>query len=147
MLSSVQIYSLSQNIQEDDLKHLQLFTEYGRLALKNSESTAFQKLHFLIRDWSYPYECDYGVAGRQQILERSLEIFDKQHSELQSLRKHIKSCFTDILCFLMPHSGLSIATNSKSDGKLSEIEDKFSKNLFKRVPMLLGPESLVKKKN
>ena len=65
------------------------------------------------------------------MLERRLEISDKQHPELQSLRKHIKSCFTDISCFLMPHPGLSIATNPKFDGRLSEIEDKFKKNLYK----------------
>ena len=70
MLSSVQIYNFSQNIQEEYLQHLQLFTEYGTLALKNSGSTQFQKLHFLVWDWRYPYECDYGAVGGQQVLER-----------------------------------------------------------------------------
>ena len=37
------MYNLSQNIQEDDLQHLQLFTEYGRLAMEDSGDTPFQR--------------------------------------------------------------------------------------------------------
>lgn len=146
MLSSVQIYNLSQNIQEDDLQHLQLFTEYGRLALENSDSTPFQRLQFLIRDWVYPYEADYGANGGKKLLDKRLEISDRQHAELQSLRKHIKSCFSDISCFLMPHPGLEIATNPKFDGRLSEIQSEFKKQLKVLIPMILAPQNLVTKK-
>lgn len=72
MTSSVQVYNLSQNIQEDDLQHLQLFTEYGRLAMEDSSyhGTPFQKLLFLVRDWSYPYDAVYGREGGRKILDR-----------------------------------------------------------------------------
>ncbi|XP_014480380.1 PREDICTED: atlastin isoform X2 [Dinoponera quadriceps] len=146
MLSSVQIYNLSQNIQEDDLQHLQLFTEYGRLALESSDSTPFQRLQFLIRDWVYPYEAEYGADGGKMLLNKRLQISDMQHAELQSLRKHIKSCFSDISCFLMPHPGLEIATNPNFDGRLSEIQSEFKKQLKVLIPMILAPENLVTKK-
>ncbi|XP_073994590.1 atlastin-like isoform X2 [Rhodnius prolixus] len=145
MVSSIQIYNLSQNIQEDDLQHLQLFTEYGRLALADSGKKPFQKLQFLVRDWSFPYEAEYGEIGGQKILNKRLQISNKQHPELQSIRKHIKSCFSDISCFLMPHPGLKVATNPNFDGRLSDIESDFKKCLVRLVPLLLAPESLILK--
>ncbi|CAH0756655.1 unnamed protein product [Diatraea saccharalis] len=145
MLSSVQIYNLSQNIQEDDLQHLQLFTEYGRLALEDSGRTPFQRLQFLVRDWSFPYEAPYGAAGGHTILQRRLKVSDKQHPELQSLRKHIAACFSEIACFLMPHPGLKVATNPHFDGRLTDIEPEFKRSLQQLVPMLLAPQNLVPK--
>ncbi|XP_037913388.1 atlastin isoform X2 [Hermetia illucens] len=143
MLSSVQIYNLSQNIQEDDLQHLQLFTEYGRLALADTGKKPFQRLQFLVRDWSFPYEAEYGALGGQKILKRRLELSDKQHPELQSLRKHITSCFTEIACFLMPHPGLVVATNPNFDGRLKDITPDFKQSLRELVPMILAPENLI----
>nr|CAD7461024.1 unnamed protein product [Timema tahoe] len=53
----------------------QLFTEYGRLALdEDSNSTPFQKLQFLVRDWSFPYEAPYGAQGGNNILKRRLQV-------------------------------------------------------------------------
>ncbi|KAI6202165.1 Guanylate-binding protein [Aphelenchoides besseyi] len=56
MISSVQIYNLQSNIHEDDLEHLQLFAEYGKLALEESTGKSSQTLVFLVRDRGSPYE-------------------------------------------------------------------------------------------
>uniref|UniRef100_A0A7N6BFU1 GB1/RHD3-type G domain-containing protein n=1 Tax=Anabas testudineus TaxID=64144 RepID=A0A7N6BFU1_ANATE len=143
MTSSVQVYNLSQNIQEDDLQHLQLFTEYGRLAMEEVCKKPFQTLMFLIRDWSYPYEHPYGLEGGRNFLEKRLH--QNQHEELQNVRKHIHSCFSNIECFLLPHPGLKVATNPRFDGRLSDIDEDFKKQLVNLVPTLLSPENLVEK--
>ncbi|XP_005104155.1 atlastin isoform X2 [Aplysia californica] len=147
MISSVQVFNLTQNIQEDDLQHLQLFTEYGRLALEANDniSKPFQALQFLVRDWSFPYEAPYGAAGGRQILEKRLLVSDKQHPELQQIRRHISSCFDKISCYLLPHPGLRVATNPYFDGRLKEIEHDFLEQLQILTPMLLAKENVVLK--
>ncbi|XP_049327003.1 atlastin-2-like isoform X2 [Astyanax mexicanus] len=145
MTSSVQVYNLSQNVQEDDLQHLQLFTEYGRLAMEEIYRKPFQSLMFLIRDWSYPYEHEYGLEGGNKFLEKRLQVKQNQHEELQNVRQHIHSCFSNINCFLLPHPGLRVATNPHFDGRLKDIDDDFKKELIHLIPLLLAPENLVEK--
>ncbi|XP_067389135.1 atlastin-2 isoform X3 [Emydura macquarii macquarii] len=145
MTSSVQVYNLSQNIQEDDLQHLQLFTEYGRLAMEEIYQKPFQTLMLLIRDWSYPYEHSYGLEGGKHFLEKRLQVKQNQHEELQNVRKHIHSCFSNLGCFLLPHPGLKVATNPNFDGRLNDIDDDFKRELRNLVPLLLAPENLVEK--
>ncbi|PVD26453.1 hypothetical protein C0Q70_14130 [Pomacea canaliculata] len=147
MVSSIQVYNLSQNIQEDDLQHLQLFTEYGRLALEDNDniSKPFQVLQFLVRDWSFPYEAEYGMSGGRKILNKRLQMSDKQHHELQQIRRHISSCFDSISCFLMPHPGLRVATNPHFDGRLKDIEPDFKEQLQVLIPFLLARENIVLK--
>ncbi|XP_054265961.1 atlastin isoform X2 [Macrosteles quadrilineatus] len=145
MVSSLQIYNLSQNIQEDDLMNLQLFTEYGKLALEDSGNKPFQKLMFLVRDWSYPYEAKYGLQGGAQLLAKRLQIKEDQDPQHQTIRRHIKECFTDISCFLLPHPGFKVATNPEFDGKLKDIEPDFVENLKTLIPILLSPENLIVK--
>ncbi|XP_065446019.1 atlastin-2 isoform X6 [Chrysemys picta bellii] len=139
------VYNLSQNIQEDDLQHLQLFTEYGRLAMEEIYQKPFQTLMFLIRDWSYPYEHSYGLEGGKKFLEKRLQVKQNQHEELQNVRKHIRSCFSNLGCFLLPHPGLKVATNPNFDGRLNDIDDDFKRELRDLVPLLLAPENLVEK--
>lgn len=42
ILFPFQVYNITSNIQEDDLQHLQLFTEYGRLAMEDNGTKPFQ---------------------------------------------------------------------------------------------------------
>uniref|UniRef100_A0A4W4FU85 GB1/RHD3-type G domain-containing protein n=1 Tax=Electrophorus electricus TaxID=8005 RepID=A0A4W4FU85_ELEEL len=144
MISSMQVYNISQNVQEDDLQHLQLFTEYGRLAMEETFLKPFQSMIFLVRDWSFPYEFPYGQEGGMKFLEKRLKISENQHEELQNVRKHIHSCFTNISCFLMPHPGLKVATNPHFDGRLKGIHlmTDFISNLQVLVPWLLSPRNL-----
>ncbi|TSK20062.1 Atlastin-2 [Bagarius yarrelli] len=124
---------------------VQLFTEYGRLAMEEIYLKPFQSLMFLIRDWSYPYEHAYGLEGGNMFLEKRLQVKQNQHEELQNVRKHIHSCFTNISCFLLPHPGLKVATNPYFDGRLRDIDPDFKKELANLIPLLLAPENLVEK--
>uniref|UniRef100_A0A8C5EMH4 Atlastin-3-like n=1 Tax=Gouania willdenowi TaxID=441366 RepID=A0A8C5EMH4_GOUWI len=145
MTSSVQIYNLSQNIQEDDLQQLQLFTEYGRLAMDEIFLKPFQSLMFLIRDWSFPYEYVYGFKGGEEFLDKRLQVTDVQHEELQTVREHIHSCFTDISCFLLPHPGLKVATSPTFEGELRDVAPEFKNQLKSLIPELLHPNRLAAK--
>jgi atlastin-3 len=145
MTSSIQIFNLLHNLQEDNLQVLEIFTEYGRLALESSEISPFQKLFFLIRDWSYPYEHQFGLQGGQCLLEKKLAIKSSQPIQLQRVRRHIRACFSDIECFLMPYPGSKVATSPEFDGRLCDIEPQFVEQLKILAPLLLHPENIVVK--
>ncbi|XP_077531300.1 atlastin-2-like isoform X3 [Haemaphysalis longicornis] len=178
MISSVQVYNLSQNIQEDDLQYLQYFADYGQIALKASicsiasifdaaaakcwsvfslrfatlsqeqqvtPAKPFQKLLFLVRDWSYPYDLNYGAQGGKLLLQKRLDITPKMPKQLRTLRQHIRFCFSDIDCFLLPHPGEKVATEKYFDGRLSGIAETFKQHLKELVPSILAPDKLIVK--
>ncbi|OWK17492.1 ATL3 [Cervus elaphus hippelaphus] len=126
MTSSVQIYNLSQNIQEDDLQQL-------------------QTLMFLVRDWSFPYEYNYGLQGGMSFLEKRLQVKEHQHEEIQNVRNHIHSCFSSVSCFLLPHPGLQVATSPDFDGKLKDIASEFKEQLQTLILYVLNPANLMEK--
>lgn len=145
MLSSVQCYNLMHNIEENDLRQLQLFTDYGRLALEHSNEKPFQYLLFLVRDWQYPYELDYGWYG-QEIIDDLLVSVNEQTTEMRELRHHINASFEDIGAFLMPHPGLTVAHDQHFTGDLQQIEPNFIKYTKLLTPLLFAPENLIVKK-
>jgi atlastin len=144
LLSSVQIIALSYNIEQADLQLLQLIAECGRYAMDDVGHIPFQKLQFVVRNWNLPYLAGYGANGGEVILKR-LQLLDEQHPETQSLSEDIRSCFSNISCFFMPHPGLKVATCPDFDGNLPHFEPYFKKQLNKLVTMTLAPENLVVK--
>ncbi|XP_026325487.1 uncharacterized protein LOC113234392 [Hyposmocoma kahamanoa] len=145
LVSSNQVYNLSRNIKEDDLQHLHLFTEYGRMASESSNGVKpFQKLMFLVRDWEFEYEHSYGIEGGQQLLDLRLKVTNNQAKELQDVRRCILDCFVTSQGFLMPHPGFAIR-DPNFRGCLSDLSEEFKEQLLQLIPLILAPENLLPK--
>lgn len=145
MLSSVQCYNLMNNIREDDLQHLELFTEYGRLTLQQTNEKPFQYLLFIVRDWPYAYETAYGWHG-QEVIEDIFVTNDDHTPEMQRLRHRLESSFKEIGAFLLPHPGFTVARGRNFTGALEQIDPEFLKYIKELVPAIFDPENLVIKK-
>lgn len=144
LLASIQCFNVSHQVQEDDLQHLEMFTEYGRLALEQSNETPFQKLLFIIRDWQNDNEISYGNAPKY--VDEILDENDHQVAGMHELRKRIKSSFHQIDAFLLPHPGSNVAKGNYVDGNLRQIDEEFVNYLKKLVPSIFAPENLIVKK-
>jgi len=141
MISSCQVYNIRGNLQSDNLQHLQLFTEFGRQAMNQTESgsTPFQELLFLVRDWNLDDTEAY--EGGEELLKKRLEITPKMNDEKRELREHIKSCFTSINAFLMPHPG-PVVRKQEFRGETELLDPDFVRCLRQLVPSLFEKASV-----
>ncbi|KAF3822186.1 hypothetical protein GH733_007560 [Mirounga leonina] len=108
-------------------------------------TSSVQTLMFLVRDWSFPYEYSYGLQGGMSFLDKRLQVKEHQHEEIQNVRNHIHSCFSNVTCFLLPHPGLQVATSPDFDGKLKDIAGEFKEQLQTLIPFVLNPANLMEK--
>lgn len=149
LLSSVQIYNINYNIQNDHLQYLALFVEYAKLAMSkitftNTDDTPpFDKLQILVRDWNFRDDADYGLAGGKKILEKT---FSSTNAEVKKIILSIKDRFETIECFLMPFPGNTIATTPRFDGNTDNVDKTFLEQVALLTDHLLNPESLQIKK-
>ncbi|XP_055309632.1 atlastin-like [Sitodiplosis mosellana] len=141
MLSSVQCYNIKEQIQEDSLQYLDLFTDYARAALNQTNEKPFQYLLFIVRDWSFPYENSYGL--NQQIVDELMAKNAEEMPETHQLRNRIQASFKKIGAFLMPHPGMIVAKSQNFTGHLQQIDTEFKQYLKVLVPLLFHPENVV----
>lgn len=168
LVSSYQIYNVDKRIQEDNLQHLALFSEYGRMALDDSDldpeqtegdkgelaskPKPFQRLDFLVRDWQnfeeefdLSHDCpessdNFGKLRKD--MEGYLEkvLGTRAASDLQSTREQISRCFDHVNCYLMPHPG-SAVTKLTYKGEVEKIEP-FFRGLLNRYVRAIFDESI-----
>ncbi|KAH9380533.1 hypothetical protein HPB48_013250 [Haemaphysalis longicornis] len=116
------------------------------LLFQTAGEKPFQNLLFVVRDWPYAYEKPYGFEGGSSLLEQRLSGYDKQAPELQLSRRDIRSNYSDISCFLMPHPGKKVALGQLFDGCLSDIGEDFKEQLRVLVPSVLDETKLLVKR-
>ncbi|DBA05278.1 TPA: LOW QUALITY PROTEIN: hypothetical protein N0F65_007440 [Lagenidium giganteum] len=164
LLSSYQIYNVDKRVQEDNLQHLALFTEYGRMALFGRsdkdrrlsvpESVRLQKSlstasvesaksdddeegpprPFQRLDFLVRDWQDFSLAGRKA-----------RRYEAADTREQINSCFEHVACFLLPHPGYAV-TDRDFDGSVEAIDTRFLELLTAYLDDVFDPKNLFPKK-
>ncbi|XP_070499852.1 atlastin-like [Chironomus tepperi] len=150
LMSSTLVLNVSNRIQVDQLQYLQFIAEFSKNAAvmdaQKDNVKPFQKLIFLVRDWSEVDEDGSGPKGGLEYLKQVLTVKNPQNLEIQSVRKTIKDAFEHINCYLLPHPGKHVARPKAYDGRLSDMDDIFKSELKKAIEDILMPSNLPIKK-
>eukprot|EP00668_Euglena_longa_P003693 GGOE01004334.1.p1 GENE.GGOE01004334.1~~GGOE01004334.1.p1 ORF type:complete len:601 (+),score=219.51 GGOE01004334.1:26-1804(+) len=150
LISSYLVYNVEKRIQEDNLQHLALFTEYGRIALSAMQANAgvvsrrqpFQSLQFLVRDYQdFQDEDDVEMCmgERGPYLNQVLESA-AIHKDLAEVREHINTCFELPNVFMLPHPGPEV-TKKKYAGDLNVVSQAFCALVHHLAVSIFGTNS------
>lgn len=148
LLSSIQVLNLSRHIQEDQLNYLRFATEFASFTGIEGEKTSgkpFQQLTFLVRDWSSPFEFDYGIEGGNNYLKKVLST-PGRNEKLQSVRESIISSFDSINACLLPNPGNAVTSVEDYNGCWSIMDPIFRTKLQIFIEHLLHPDNFELKK-
>ncbi|XP_078336974.1 atlastin-2-like [Crassostrea virginica] len=151
LLSSVQIYNLTHQLQEDDLKNLEFFTAFSdhvKTASEESEDLDINKprLVFLIRDWGHTSSYPFGLEGGNACIRKKLgDTRSSQPLEHKKLRKRIKSSFSNIEGFLLPYPGNVVARHEGFHGQIKEIDKDFVHHVKNFVTHVMSKDNIVTK--
>ncbi|KYB27310.1 Atlastin-like Protein [Tribolium castaneum] len=145
MISSVQIYNVMRNLNQNDLESVEMFGQYGRLL--TNDDCPFQDLWILVRDWLAPYERPFGIPGGESLLQdRLYGQHDALPDEINEQRNNVRNLFQTINCSLLPFPGERVAADHTFNGDLNEINDNFKRYVKQLVERIFEPENLVIKR-
>ena len=147
LLSSMQIYNLKNQIERDDLQHLNMFNTYSKLNKKAFEGKPFQNITFLIRDWSYSEQYYYGADGGNKYFEEQwLTEKPRKNKDLNKIRETLKSCYEKMSCYLLPHPGEKLSSTLNFSGNVNAINANFRNELKLFIDSMLNEENIETKK-
>jgi Guanylate-binding protein, N-terminal domain len=137
LLSSVLIFNIGGQIQEDQIEYLQAAVETTRRVMSNT--TTFQNVLFLIRDWENSENHAYGLDGGENYLENYLKIDSGMEESLKKIRQYMTRHFPLRKCYLLPHPGL-VARKIHFQGQLEPLETDFKDHLQNLIEYLFDPD-------
>ncbi len=141
VLSSLQIYNVSMQVQEDKIESLHYFMECAGSCVrllegdKTEGTKLFQRLEFLVRDWPN-YEPEWSLERcQEQMNEHLRQHFDNARDK--TTPDAIRSMFEDVSCWMLPHPGLKI-NKVGWDGRIADLGDDFVRFLDEYVKRVFG---------
>jgi atlastin len=144
VLSSLQIYNVSMQLQEDKIESLHYFMECAGSCMRYmSESSSadsvklFQHLQFLVRDWpNFNTEWDLQQCEKQ-MNEHLVQHFDRARDK--TTPDAIRHMFDRVSCWMLPHPGLKI-NKVGWEGRISDIDSEFIRFLDAYVDRTFGSD-------
>jgi hypothetical protein len=134
LISSVQIFNTNIMLQKHNFDCFKSATDFAQIIQRkptNFNSLPFQKLIFLMRDWSNK-DLDYGLKDGMKYIARSIN-----HTNSED---YINSTYEQVSCFLMPRFD-----NGYDELDFEFPDSKFVNNLQTFIEWLFSPENIVKK--
>ena len=118
LLSSYQIYNVQNRLQEDQLQHLAMFSEYSLKiseVKKWKEKAPFRHIDFLVRDFSaFSNEEDVESCLEEMKTYKREFLAPRNADDLNETRNKIRKCFEEIDVFCLPHPNREVTTLSFS---------------------------------
>jgi atlastin len=148
LLSSVLIYNVSKQLSEEILQFLQMFVGYAKMTEGSEQSQSFSKLVFLIRDWQFPRDFEFGYhdeatsSGQKNFKKEKLNVKRSMVHEVRIAREEIMSSFTNIGCCLMPYPGNELAYYDD----IEKLDPLFIKTIKDFVPRIFDAANIITKK-
>jgi hypothetical protein len=151
-LSSIFIFNIQGQLDEDKLQFLEYFTDFATRFSKEDiqySGKLFQNFIFLMRDWPWPTDHAYGLhdqnSPKTKNFMKELIIGGEDFSEEAiATRQQILDYFNHVSCFLLPNPGPGITENI--DGYIANMDRKFTQYLQEFVTSVLGKDKIKPKR-